>query len=133
MSTTTRQLPDNLRMPADRVPPEIQAIYDQVGGRRAMAMAFSGWSYSAADTSATFVIAEPLRRQVKDRITHVRITLDRASDTYLVELLSVSKAFPGGREVAALNGAYAPDLRRFVESRTGLLLSMGTMGAAVAP
>jgi hypothetical protein len=112
---------------ATEIPHQIEAIYLQIGGHRAMAMAFSGWSYSTEKTSATFTIAPALKRQTRDNITHIRVTLTEM-DTYVLEFLSVSKAWPAGREVSRLTDAYAEDLRRAVEMRTGLMLSMGTMG-----
>jgi len=111
------------------IPEQILAIYHQVGGNRAMAMAFSGWSYSSADTSATFTIAPALRRSVSDRITHVRVTLEQGSDTYRVEFLSVTRMWPAGREVSQLSFVHASDLRTLIQSRTGLQLSLGTLGA----
>lgn len=114
------------------VPQSILDIYHQVGGNKAMSMAFSGWSYSSTDVSATFTIAPALRRQVRDGVTHVRVTLDAAFDTYRVEFLAVTRAWPAGREVFCLAGAYAADLRRAIEMRTGLLLSLGTMGVRAA-
>jgi hypothetical protein len=114
-----------------QIPEQIQAIYQQVGGNRAMAMAFSGWSYSASEVTATFVIAPALRRAARKRITHVRVTLI-PGDVYRLECLHVSHVCPVGREVFSLDGVYADQLRDLVESNTGLRLSLGTLGAAVA-
>lgn len=121
-------------MSTTEVPSHIRDIYDQIGGNRAMAMAFASWHYDADAKSATFAIAPALRRQVPDRITHVRVTLD-PDDTYRVEFLSVTTARPAGREVSLATMVYADSLRRTVEMRTGLTLSLGTMGRvqAVAP
>ena len=112
------------------IPQTVVDIYNVVGGNRAMAMAFSGWKYASSDpTSAVFDIAPALRRSTRDRITHVRVTIDLASDTYRVELLHVGREWPNGREVAALAGLHNDSVRSFIESRTGLQLSLGTLGA----
>jgi len=124
----TRPLPRASTEPG--IPQTIKDIYDVVGGNRAMAMAFFGWRYNSSDpTSALFDVAPALRRQTRDGITHVRVTIDQASDLYRVELLRVSRDFPAGREVAALAGLQADSVRAFIESRTGLQLSLGTLGA----
>lgn len=115
----------------NEIPQSILDIYAQVGGNRAMNMAFSAWSYSSKDTSATFTVAPALRRSVPGGVTHVRVTL-APSDTYLVEFLRVSTPRPAGVEIARDENVYAEDLRRWIESRTGLTLSLGTMGSHLA-
>jgi len=112
------------------IPQQIADIYAHVGGNRAMAMAFSAWSYSSQDVSATFTVAPGLRRSTRDRITHVRVTL-MSSDTYRVEFLRVT-ASRDVVEVAALGEVHADILRSLIEDRTGLKLSLGTMGAHTA-
>lgn len=116
---------------ASSIPEQIIAIYNQVGGNRAMAMAFSAWSYSSKDTSATFTIAPALRRSIPDGVTHVRVTLD-PSDTYRVEFLQVSRAWPAGRERYALAGVHAAELRPLVETQTGLRLTLGAIARVSA-
>lgn len=114
----------------DKIPQQIADIYAHIGGNRAMAMAFSAWCYSSQDVSATFTVAPVLRRSTRDRVTHVRVTLE-PSDTYRVEFLRVT-ASRDVVDVAVLGEVHADGLRILIEGRTGLKLSLGTMGASTA-
>lgn len=114
----------------DKIPQQIADIYAHVGGNRAIAMAFSTWCYSPQDVNATFTVAPGLRRSTRDRITHVRVTLE-SSDTYRVEFLRVTVS-RDVVEVAVFGEVHADDLRTLIEGRTGLKLSLGTMGAQTA-
>lgn len=111
------------------LPPQIRGIYDAIGGNRAIAMAFSAWSYETTPMRATFAIAAALRRSVRDRVTHVTVEL-LPSDTYRLTLLRCGRASIA--EAFSISDVYAGELRRVIEERTGLHLSLGTM-QAVAP
>jgi hypothetical protein len=92
-------------------------ILQQLGGGRALMMLGAGQPVGDA-TSVMFAIkGSPLK------VNKIRITLD-PSDTYTVEFLRYSRKT---LEVTVTNywdGVYAEDLRRVIESHTGLYLSL---------
>lgn len=108
----------------DNLPEEIAAIYQQVGGGRAMAMAFYAMVYNPDEPSATFAVAPALRRGTRDRIIKVRVRYVRGSDTYRVEFFRRDDQC-----VSSHDDVHAAELRPLIERTTGLHLSMGTMGA----
>jgi len=126
------------------IPDVIRTIVDQLGGARIFAMAFRGMVYdtseltpdrpaSAGVAGATFAIARALVPSVPGRGTHVVIRL-MVDDTYAVTLhraptTSQSMRGQSGRDVSAIEGVHAGELRGAVESMTSLALTLGTLGA----
>lgn len=102
---------------------------EQLGGRRIFAMAFDAKRSTCSDTQLQLRIAAALVKGIKDKPTHVRITLD-ASDTYTVELLRVNRRTWDVAMLRTVSGVYADSLRSLVESMTGLRLTLGAAPAA---
>jgi hypothetical protein len=120
----------------NETPDRIATICHQLGGQRIFAMAFQYATYDNAGNSATFHIAKALVRNAKGKTTHVTVTL-ASDDTYTVIAQRVPTARQWARgleigivETGRLDGVHADSLRGVVESMTGLLLTLGSMGAA---
>jgi hypothetical protein len=104
-----------------KTPYEVQAIIEQMGGRRIFAMAFSASMYCVSEgkTAVTFTIAPALKRAAK--MAYVRVTLD-PNDTYTVEFIAAR----AGKTtvVESFEGVYCDMLKPLVEKTTGLYLSL---------
>lgn len=131
----------------NQTPAVIQDMINQLGGRRIFAMAFKSCVYSVAgdDEDAqrpgglpgaaglSLEIARELRKTAKGA-TKVIVTLEW-DDTYTVKLWKAPTAMQAqrgeheGKYLDEVRGVYADTLRETVERMTGLLLSLGTMGA----
>lgn len=100
-----------------------RTILEQLGGRRFLAM--TGARDLTALPEGGLVMKLP-SNLTKDRISHVTITLT-AMDDYQVEAVAVraGKIKP----ITFREGIYCENLRETFESITGLVTSLGTMGA----
>lgn len=92
----------------------------QLGGRQALMMI--GGSVVTADNRLTVKI----KAAARDKIKAIVIILDEGSDTYIVEFWAGRGA--SMRIVDTTEMVYADTLRTTIEARTGLYLSLGTMG-----
>lgn len=101
--------------------PVTATIIEQVG-RQAFLMAFTRALTSEALGSVTFMIAPALVRSTRGKATHVRVTLDHGSDTYVVECLRVK--WGAADVVESMADVYADDLRSVIERMTGLYLKL---------
>lgn len=89
-------------------------ILNQLGGRRFLAMT-GAKDLTGSDRALSFRVPANL---TKDKITHVRITLN-ARDLYTVEFLSI-KGMKMPKTVSEFDGAYAEDLQGLFTNATGL-------------
>ncbi len=108
------------------LPDTIAAMFEQLGGRKIFAMAFSGSAYSTSPVPELVLnIATALRRGAKGKATTVVVTLD-PSDTYTVKTLRVGTARTGyaTKTLETCEGIYCDMLRECVEGMTGLALSL---------
>lgn len=115
-------------VPLSSIPPAAAELYQSIGGNRAMETMFSEWAYNALTGAATFVVHPSMRRALKERITHVRVTSEVAG--YRCELLFQSPGWPSGRSISSITGLSSDDVRCFVESRTGLRLGPGKISGS---
>lgn len=107
-----------------KTPYEIEAIIEQMGGKRIFAMAFTGSAYEVSPKPAiTFRIAPGLVRSVPGRLTHVKVTLE-PSDTYTVEFLRCGKFDVTAVKCGVYQDIYCDGLKSLVEEKTGLALSL---------
>lgn len=131
----------------NQTPAVIQDMIAQLGGQRIFAMAFSSCVYSVASDETggerpgglsgsaglSLEIARPLRKLAKGA-AKVIVTLEW-DDTYTVKLWKAPTAAESrrgefeGKYLGEERMVYADTLRATVESMTGLMLSLGTMGA----
>lgn len=101
-------------------PYEIQAIIEQMGGRKIFAMAFKSCAYAVTPKpSVTFLVAPSLKKAAK--CTHVRVTLE-PSDTYKVEFVKVRGTT--AKTIREVADVYCDQLKELVEKSTGLYLSL---------
>lgn len=129
----------------NQTPAVIQDMITQLGGQRIFAMAFSSCVYSVAGADPfppssagaaglSLEIARPLRKMTTGKATKVLVTLEH-DDTYTVKLWKAPTAAQCARGefegvyLATERMVYADTLRATVERMTGLMLTLGTMGA----
>lgn len=97
-----------------------QTILEQLGGRRFQVMT-GAKNFIGGENSLSFKVG-----QNDKRVTHVRITLS-AMDLYDAEFLNVRAG--AVKLLAKREELYAEDLRGAFEKATGMVTSLGTLGA----
>lgn len=104
------------------------AILEQLGGRKFIVCTGATNLLSLDDERGGLQFRLPARF-AKEGINSVRIVLD-ASDTYSVTFHRIGRA-PSFKiaQVSEVNGVYADSLREVFERHTGLVTSLGTLGA----
>jgi hypothetical protein len=99
-----------------------QTILQQIGGAGRLSAMIGARNFVAAPDALSFTFAA----RGRDGIRGVRVILTPA-DLYDVEFIRVGRptaTYIGRHVLETVEGVYAEDLRRVIEDRTGLALSL---------